>query len=237
MDELVDRDEMENAFTISNFKYPKVFNNYQRTAHLLSPKKIEDFRKQFTRDGKNQIEKHFIMFCIYKLTSLEEHALNEIRKAHKSYLRYTIAYLWEEVVFKALKLMFGSRILKYAILPNNRCPDFALDSEVDLSLYNPRGVNITHCEKIFECKTSLYNLDKEWLYYKNFCDKIVFVHLINGQEEINRKFDYASSDNLIEFLEDYEKPETKEVIERIEELKIKCRYDYVESEFLKRYMH
>jgi len=233
-------DELEQDFTSNDFDEVRAISEQMLEENDIDwNKEVNEICEDFSSDPKgflntsnlNEIKFHFLLYCLYKLVSEDSKALKHARLAHKSYVKNTLSYQWENAAYRAFRELYGSSIVPDCILPNNKRPDLVLNPTYSQAKYHPRGANILQAEKIIDLKTSIYHTTKEKKYYQKYCNELMIVYLKEPKSQKSEGITYTSADSLRDSLSD------QKLIQKISEIQKKMDLDYVISEFENRFLH
>nr|WP_304220250.1 hypothetical protein [Fredinandcohnia onubensis] len=87
--------------------------------------------------GENDIQAHFVFYNLYKLVSDYSKALEHVKLAHRYYVKNTLSYQWEHIVYEAFKRLYAGAVVPDCILPNNKRPDLVINPTFVEVKYHP----------------------------------------------------------------------------------------------------
>lgn len=93
---------------------------------------------------------NFAFYCLFKLIFNEKQAVKHAKIAHQFYIRSTLSYQWENIVYKALREIYS--VIPDCVLPNGSIPDLVINPTYDKYKYHPKGWKITKADKIIDMK-------------------------------------------------------------------------------------
>lgn len=236
-------DELEDEFTSRDFSAIKEVGDQIQELRELNKLDIDDWSKwigshyeTFQENkkqgfvwqdafGYNGIQTHFVFYNLYRLISNNEKALLHAELAHQYYIRNTLCYQWENVVYKAFREIYGHSVVPDCVLPNNKRPDLVINPTHHEFKYHPKGTRIVKAEKIIDMKTSIYDTTKENKFYKDFCDELIIVYIGDGKGRRDESITFISSEELLDMVSD------RGIIERIKIIQRKMKIDYLIKEF------
>ncbi|WCK57571.1 hypothetical protein PP175_26255 (plasmid) [Aneurinibacillus sp. Ricciae_BoGa-3] len=180
--------------------------------------------------GYNDIQSHFVFYCLYLLVSNKDKAWEHAKQAHHYYIKNTLSYQWENIVYKAFREIYKEYVVPDCILPNNSRPDLVINPIYDKTKYHSRGTDIIKADKIIDMKTSIYDITKEVKQYKKFCNELVIVYIDDQKKSKDREITYISAEELKQMVSD------KKTVDGIKNVQRKIRFDYILHEFEKRFV-
>jgi hypothetical protein len=228
-------DELEDKFDIENFyAYKEVKEQLNdSTLEYAIEDGIEDidflYQWELSIRGKknslmfsslNLFQFHFIFYALYKVVQEEQKAVEQAKLAQQYYIKNTLAYQWENVVYNAFCEIPEYAVIPDCVIPNNKKPDLVVNPTYPAVKYHPRGVKINYAEIIIDMKTSLYDTSKEKKYYQKYCDKLMIVYLKGENRIKDKNITYLSSDELINMIS------KEKTISEIKKLQEKMELDY-----------
>ena len=176
--------------------------------------------------GTNVLEAHFVFYCLYKLALNANKALEHAKLAHQFYIKNTLSYQWENIVYQAFKE--NHSVTPDCILPNNKRPDLVINPTYNKDKYHSRGSKIIRAEKIIDMKTSLYDTTKESKFYKKYCEELIIVYIQDSKNSKDEEITYISADELKSMVSE------EKTIKEIEAIQEKVNIDYLINDFNKR---
>ncbi|WP_209124458.1 hypothetical protein [Alkalihalobacillus sp. BA299] len=189
-------------------------------------------RKQGLRNtvmyGSNDVQSHFVFYSLYKLVSDESKALKQAELAHKYYIKNTLSYQWENLVYKALRELYGEAIVSDCVLPNDKRPDLVINPTYNKIKFHSKGSRILKADKIIDMKTSIYHASKENRYYKEYCQELIIVYILDYKNKKDKDITYVSAEDLKESISD------KKIINEITAIQKKMKINFLINDFDKR---
>ena len=177
--------------------------------------------------GSNVIEDHFIFYSLYKLVENEEKALEHVKKAHRIYIKCTLSYQWEAIVYKALREIYS--VIPNCVLPNGRLPDLVVNPTYSQYKYHPKGWKITFADKIIDMKTSAYQPLKEKKNYKQYCNELIIIYIRDSKKAKDEEIIYISANELKTMISN------QETIRSIDEVQMKMDINFMIENFNERF--